>query len=51
LDPIQESIYSLATLIGCFALLIILPLIAYFAASYKEKKDEKIRLITPEISE
>ena len=49
LDPIQESIYSLATLIGCFTLLIILPLIAYFSASYKEQNDEKVRLNTPEI--
>jgi hypothetical protein len=49
LDPIQESIYSLATLVGCFTLLLILPMIAYFSALYKEKRDEEARLGTPEI--
>ena len=49
LDPIQESIYSLATLVGCFTLLLILPMIAYFSAVYKEKRDEEARLGTPEI--
>lgn len=48
LDPIQESIYSLATLVGCFTLLLILPMIAYFSAMYKEKRDEEARLSTPE---
>ena len=49
LDPIQESIYSLATLIGCFTLLLILPMIAYFSAVYKEKRDEEARISTPEL--
>lgn len=49
LDPIQESIYSFATLVGCFTLLLILPMIAYFSAVYKEKKDEEVRLKTPEL--
>ena len=49
LDPIQESIYSFATLVGCFTLLLILPMIAYFSAVYKEKKDEEVRLRTPEL--
>ena len=49
LDPIQESIYSFATLVGCFTLLLILPMIAYFSAVYKEKKDEEVRARTPEI--
>jgi len=51
LDPIQESIYSFATLIGCFTLLLILPMIAYFSAVYKEKRDEEARLGTPEWKE
>ena len=49
LDPIQESIYSLATLVGCFTLLLILPMIAYFSAVYKEKRDEEARISTPEL--
>jgi hypothetical protein len=51
LDPIQESIYSFATLIGCFTLLLILPMIAYFSAVYKEKRDEEARVGTPEWKE
>jgi|TARA_B110001454_G_scaffold219123_1_gene250158 hypothetical protein len=49
LDPIQESIYSFATLVGCFTLLLILPMIAYLSAVYKEKRDEEERLNTPEL--
>ena len=49
LDPIQESIYSLATLVGCFTLLLILPMIAYFSAVYKEKRYEEARISTPEL--
>ena len=49
LDPIQESIYSFATLVGCFTLLLILPMIAYFSAVYKEKRDEEARSKTPEL--
>ena len=49
LDPIQESIYSFATLVGCFTLLLILPMIAYFSAVYKEKRDEESRSKTPEL--
>ena len=49
LDPIQESIYSFATLVGCFGLLLILPMIAYVSAIYKEKRDENVRSKTPEL--
>jgi len=48
LDPIQESVYSLATLIGCFSLLLALPLMVYYSAMYKAKRDERIRVETPE---
>jgi hypothetical protein len=44
LNPIQESIYSLATLIGCFFLLLFIPLTVYFSALYKSKNDDKLRL-------
>jgi len=49
IDPIEESVYSLATLIGCFTLMLILPLIIYFSAIYKAKKDESIRLEAPSL--
>ncbi len=48
LNPVQESIYSLATLIGCFFLLLFIPMTIYFSASYKSKRDEQVRLDTPE---
>ncbi|DAC36910.1 MAG TPA: hypothetical protein HA303_00360 [Candidatus Thalassarchaeaceae archaeon] len=43
LDPIQETLYSLATLIGCFGLLIFVPMIAYFAGVWKERLEEEER--------
>ena len=49
IDPIEESVYSLATLIGCFSLMLILPLIVYFSAIYKAKKDEVTRLEAPSL--
>ena len=47
IDPIEESVYSLATLIGCFSLMLVLPLIIYFSAVYKARKDESKRLEAP----
>ena len=47
IDPIEESVYSLATLIGCFSLMLVLPLIIYFSAIYKARKDESKRLEAP----
>ena len=43
LDPIQETLYSLATLIGCFGLLIFVPMVAYFAGVWKAKLEENER--------
>ena len=48
LDPIQESVYSFATLVGCFSLLLALPLMVYYSAMYNAKRDERIRDETPE---
>ena len=48
LDPIQESVYSFATLVGCFSLLLALPLMVYYSAMYKAKRDEQIRIEAPE---
>ncbi len=49
IDPIEESVYSLATLIGCFSLMLVLPLIIYFSAVYKARKDESTRLEAPSL--
>jgi ACR3 family arsenite efflux pump ArsB len=44
LDPVQETVYSIATLVGCFFLVLVIPLMIYFSATYREKRDEEIRL-------
>lgn len=43
LDPVQETVYATATLIGCFSLLIVVPLIAYYAGVVKARLDEENR--------
>jgi len=48
LDPVLESVYSFATLVGCFSLLLALPLMVYYSAMYKAKRDERIRNEAPE---
>tara|TARA_B100000029_G_scaffold93465_3_gene83482 strand:- start:1571 stop:2359 length:789 start_codon:yes stop_codon:yes gene_type:complete len=48
LDPIQETVYSFATLVGCFAFLLFLPLLVYFSAMRKQAIDEQIRKEAPE---
>ena len=48
LDPIQESVYSFATLVGCFAFLLFLPLLVYFSARRKQAIDEQMRINAPE---
>ena len=48
LDPIQESVYSFATLVGCFAFLLFLPLLVYFSARKKQAIDEQVRISAPE---
>ncbi len=42
-DPFEELIWSVAALIGCFGMVLIIPLTVYFAARAKEKKIELIR--------
>jgi hypothetical protein len=43
-DPFEELIWSIAALIGCFGIVLIIPLTVYFAARAKEKKNELIRI-------
>lgn len=47
LDPVQETLYGIATLIGCFGLLIAFPMIAYFASVAKSRIDEENRSDDP----
>lgn len=47
LDPLQETLYGIATLIGCFGLLIAFPMIAYFASVAKSRIDEENRTDDP----
>ncbi len=47
LDPIQETVYATATLVGCFSLLIAVPMIAYYAGVAKARLDEENRQDEP----
>lgn len=44
LDPLQETVYSFAALVGCFFLVLVIPLMIYYSAIYREKMNEKIRM-------
>ena len=48
IDPVQETIYSFATLVGCFFLILVIPLMVYFSAIYRERRDEEIRISVSE---
>jgi len=48
IDPVQETIYSFASLVGCFFLVLVIPLMVYFSATYRERRDEEIRLSVSE---
>ena len=43
LEPVQETIYSIAALVGCFFLVLVIPLMIYFSATYRERRDESLR--------
>lgn len=42
-NPVTEMLWSIAALIGCFSLALIIPLTIYFAARAKEKREESVR--------
>ncbi len=50
IDPVQESVYGMATLVGCFGLMLVIPLVVYFSAVHKAKKDEAVRLDAPDLN-
>jgi len=43
LEPVQETIYSIAALVGCFFLVLVIPLMIYFSATFRERRDESLR--------
>jgi len=43
LDPVQETVYSFSALVGCFFLVLVIPLMIYFSARYRENLNEGIR--------
>ena len=47
LDPVTETLYGLASLIGCFTMMIVVPMIAYFSSVARQKKEDKIRAENP----
>ena len=51
IDPVQETLYGVATLVGCFFLLIAVPMMVYFAGIAKARLDEENRLEVPAPSE
>ena len=51
IDPVQETLYGIATLVGCFSLLIAVPMMIYFAGVAKARIDEENRLEAPPPSE
>ena len=42
-NPVTEMMWSIAALIGCFSLALVIPLTIYFAARAKEKREESVR--------
>ena len=43
MDPVEEMLWSISALIGCFSLALIVPLTIYFAARAKEMREERVR--------
>ena len=43
LDPVTETLYGLASLIGCFTMMIVVPMIAYLSSVARQKKEDRLR--------
>ena len=48
LNPVQETVYSFSALVGCFFLVLVIPLMIFFSARYRENKDEELRTAVEE---
>ncbi len=44
-DPVEEMLWSISALIGCFSLALIVPLTIYFAARAKEMREDRVRKV------
>ena len=40
INPVQETVYSFSALVGCFFLVLVIPLMIYFSARYRENLNE-----------
>ncbi len=47
LDPIVETLYGVASLIGCFTMMLVVPMIAYFSGVAKQKREDRLRSENP----
>ena len=43
LNPVQETVYGFSALVGCFFLVLVIPLMIFFSARYRENKNEVLR--------
>jgi len=43
IDPVTEMIWSIAALVGCFGLVLVIPMTAYLASIAKEKREQRLR--------
>ena len=43
INPVQETVYSFSALVGCFFLVLVIPLMIYFSARYRENLNERKR--------
>jgi len=48
LDPIQVTVYGFSALVGCFFLVLVIPLMIYFSARYRENMNENLRATVEE---
>ncbi|MDG1540536.1 MAG: hypothetical protein P8Q46_03160 [Candidatus Thalassarchaeaceae archaeon] len=48
LNPVQETVYSFSALVGCFFLVLVMPLMIFFSARYRENKNEELRTTVEE---
>ena len=48
LNPVEETVYSFSALVGCFFLVLVIPLMIFFSARYREIRNEEMRVAVEE---
>ena len=48
LNPVEETVYSFSALVGCFFLVLVIPLMIFFSARYRENRNEEMRAAVEE---